>query len=589
MATALVLSPVSFSQESTASVSYEEPETDTVIDEARVETEAIRPQTVEINECTHEPHLNKTAESFPPDADMESDIDEIVAPVDESPLLERYAGIENLGNTCYAAASLQMLASLQSFVESVRAFAVTQQSESTLRKGFLDVMDRLEKGTTVQIDDFKAIVDEQSPLFVGYDQQDAHEFITTLLDLIDLDCKKKAEETSETTDQEAEPSHMGDQEPEHDATPTPSTPDERQEAAAALSDLSDGSASKRPRTGELDLDRMQEAPCYACPSHLVPSPFSALDNDGIGQLIYGTTVATRSLDLNTEPAHNSTIEVCTPPRCKLVGGRMNTEGIQWQPLQPKLPESDMAVDTPNRVQHRAAPPDNSFDALHNEDDATQVGGEATKSPVDTSFLLTCRVQMICDSCKYARSHEETYSHLSLEIGSDSGSVEEGLRRFFAPEKLECKCEKCFAESATRTLTVMDLPRCLLLHFKRFIVDISDDYTSISYRKNRSNVAFDDMLSFEENSLLNEYLDGSFDASSATQRAGRRYSLMSVINHIGSTASCGHYTADCKRLDQQNGDIAWYRFNDEHVQSVSATTAIEDSQRTAYLVAYELDC
>jgi ubiquitin C-terminal hydrolase len=46
-------------------------------------------------------------------------------------------------------------------------------------------MGALQSGQTVRPDAFKKAVDERSPLFIGFRQQDAHEFPTTLLDLLD--------------------------------------------------------------------------------------------------------------------------------------------------------------------------------------------------------------------------------------------------------------------------------------------------------------------------------------------------------------------------------------------------------------------
>ena len=123
---------------------------------------------------------------------------------------------------------------------------------------------------------------------------------------------------------------------------------------------------------------------------------------------------------------------------------------------------------------------------------------------------------------------ETYRHLSIDIGDDKDTnglsiqssissisqsqyertVQEGLRKFFKNEKLECKCEKCFGESATLAKEIVRLPKVLLLHFKRFIVDISPDYTSISYRKNRSAVEFSETLDMDEedeSGALGEFL------------------------------------------------------------------------------------
>ena len=85
---------------------------------------------------------------------------------------------------------------------------------------------------------------------------------------------------------------------------------------------------------------------------------------------------------------------------------------------------------------------------------------------------------------------------------------------------------------------------------------------------------------------------------------RRYKLRSVVNHIGSSASCGHYTADAYRLYDDEIPSAetigvtkvsgrrkrdWTRFNDSFVSRISTDDAMGDSSRkTAYMIMYEIE-
>lgn len=217
---------------------------------------------------------------------------------------------------------------------------------------------------------------------------------------------------------------------------------------------------------------------------------------------------------------------------------------------------------------------------------------AVVSPVNSHFKTCVRVRLTCDSCKFTRTHNETYLHLSLEIGPNSGSVEDGLRRFFSPETRDIKCEKCFCETASQSMEIVKLPRALLVHFKRFIVDVSPDYTSITYRKNQSPVAFGDCLTLldEDAGVLSEFL--APDCETPVMKPFQQpqgYSIRSVVNHIGSSASCGHYTADAYRMvDGDDKKREWMRFNDSFVSNISTKQALEESLQTAYMVAYELE-
>jgi uncharacterized UBP type Zn finger protein len=71
---------------------------------------------------------------------------------------------------------------------------------------------------------------------------------------------------------------------------------------------------------------------------------------------------------------------------------------------------------------------------------------------------------LCDATWEFRSKEELYRHLSLDVAGTSaededatiaGSIQTSLERFFQPEELEIKCEKCeTGDRATQTLRIM---------------------------------------------------------------------------------------------------------------------------------------
>jgi ubiquitin C-terminal hydrolase len=138
----------------------------------------------------------------------------------------------------------------------------------------------------------------------------------------------------------------------------------------------------------------------------------------------------------------------------------------------------------------------------------------------------------------------------------------------------------------QTTEITRLPKAILLHLKRFIVDVSPDYTSISYRKDQSEVSFDATLDFDVEGVLHEFL-----APDVSLPPGDTYAIRTVVNHIGSSASCGHYTADANRKygnTNNNNNREWTRFNDSYVSKISSKNAIQDSCQTAYMIMYEVD-
>ncbi|KAL3944063.1 MAG: hypothetical protein SGBAC_001846 [Bacillariaceae sp.] len=441
----------------------------------------------------------------------------------------QYGGLDNLGNTCYLNSALQMIASLDHFVETIRD-TKPEVDESQLRNLLLDVVQRLGRGETVRPSDFKHELDIRSPLFVGFRQEDSHEFLTTILDLLDEDYKKTQVQPMDDENDSTTPTNA--KMPAHeDSNEEPDSPTKKQKVEEETDLLS------LPASGSfIDLQ------------------FSDIEN-----LLHGTSSSDNMSTPTQEAAERP------EPRCKLVGGRMDTAGL---PLT-RYEDHSLANETANAVKTMAA-----------ENESTQ---SEKLNPIQDYMTTEVRVCLTCQSCKYRRSHTETFFHLSLELGPDCSSVDEGLRKFFAPERREIKCEKCFYETAMQTTEITRLPRAILLHLKRFIVDVSPDYTSISYRKDQSAVSFEDSLDFDTEGVLHEFL--APDAS--LPPGGDTYAIRSVVNHIGSSASCGHYRADAHRVFS-GGKREWSRFNDSYVSKVSADNAIKDSSQTAYMIMYEVD-
>lgn len=490
-----------------------------------------------------------------------------------------HGGLSNLGNTCYMASALQMMASLEPFVESIQTSepANLEEDDTKLRKAFLDLLSRLGSGETIRPDDFKDAVDERSSLFLGYRQQDSHEFLTTLLDLLDEDYLPKKEQ------EEERPSTVADIAMESTCPADVIIHEEEEEQDDSILETS----PKKARTEEYAEDTPKEEP--VAPTCLrTRQSFSELDVDDIGQLLHGAPPCHENLVF---PAHPDSPSQQIAPRYKLAGGRMNTTDVVLIPYELNA-----------ELAGAAAPMDEETgDCTSVRSISSSDSEPAVISPVDDYLKTFVRVRLTCDSCKYTRTHTETFLHLSLEIGPNSGSVDEGLRRFFAPEQREIKCEKCFCETATQNMEITKLPRALLLHFKRFIVDVSPDYTSVTYRKNQSAVIFYQSLSLNEDTgVLTEFLapdcENPDGARSAYQQElpPQSYSIRSVVHHIGSSASCGHYTADAYRRVKDDDDAEeldhreWMRFNDSYVTTVTPKEAVQESFRTAYMILYELE-
>jgi hypothetical protein len=251
--------------------------------------------------------------------------------------------------------------------------------------------------------------------------------------------------------------------------------------------------------------------------------------------------------------------------------------------------------------------------------------ESSTSIVDSYFTTEIRNHLTCDSCKFTRSQIETFRCLSLELADNESpsekslsslkfnqTLQDSLRKFLAPEKREIKCEKCFFDWETKTTEITKLPNALILHLKRFIVDMSPDYMTITCKKNHTPVEFSQSLSlnpWDEDGVLAEYLasdakipmphvindnllhnkESQMLCDEAT--LDRKYCLRSIVHHLGSSGEYGHYTATVNRttvVNSNDSSRSWLYCNDNHLSEMRENQVLNaSSQTTAYLFLYEL--
>lgn len=193
----------------------------------------------------------------------------------------------------------------------------------------------------------------------------------------------------------------------------------------------------------------------------------------------------------------------------------------------------------------------------------------------------------------------------------------GLTHFFQPDIREIKCEKCEEGThAMQTLRVLNRPKALLLHLKRFIFvekrieqpntenespnspSAKNNFGTVEYvfQKNKEPVRLSEELTL----AAFEAPDKNDDSTSATLKT-RQYHLKSIVHHIGSRASSGHYTADvvrrleldvAKAIDAEAKDAVdgWVTFDDgsSYVTSLEKILGSKNKQTTAYMLLYCLD-
>lgn len=517
-----------------------------------------------------------------------------------------HKGIHNLGNTCYLASALQMLLSVEGFVKDIIKSYLDQKgsNECRLRDAlaifFISSLEQDTNSNSNHLDPsaLKKVVDDITNLFAGYFQQDAHEFLSTILDVLHDEIAVKEDEKDNNRDDDEAICHTNNE--LRDCSMHSLRTTEGDEFTSEHDFVLVNVCEKRLDALESDTKKARLSRPHSPALSKTPS-FSELNFDGINSLLHGTMRNTRSQFFTHAPNSD---------HLKLIGGHLATESSTMQMIQndASCESSSLLDDKTSKSQYHQS--------------------LCTDNPVDNYFAMEVQTHLTCDSCSHRSSHLEVYRHLSIEVGNneddpiDENSVMESLRSFFAPEKRNLKCEKCFSDTATQTTEIMKLPRALILHLKRFIVDVSPNYASISYKKNMASIDFPEKLDLKQgqhNSILADFLaaDVSYpemeyiipekdDSEQSDERNDNngfvkvpkgQYHLRSIVNHIGSSANCGHYTADALRLypssqskDGESSTIRkWTRFNDDFVSLVDHHQAMEsNAQKSAYMILYAFE-
>jgi Ubiquitin carboxyl-terminal hydrolase len=171
---------------------------------------------------------------------------------------------------------------------------------------------------------------------------------------------------------------------------------------------------------------------------------------------------------------------------------------------------------------------------------------------------------------------------SLEADSKRiDTIEDLLNVFTSTETLKdedkINCTSCNQKNCSKKHnTIVQLPKLLVLHIKRF--KYTKDFRVI---KSKQLVTFEEELDMHkylsEPNILREVKDeDSHSKTMAKIKKPTRYTLRSVVNHIGSLQA-GHYYAYAR------DDDAWHEYNDTHVTKIDIRDVVSTS---AYILFYE---
>jgi len=173
-----------------------------------------------------------------------------------------------------------------------------------------------------------------------------------------------------------------------------------------------------------------------------------------------------------------------------------------------------------------------------------------------------RSTVTCLSCRHESVTFQHFQDLPLDI-SRVNSLNEALLGYFSKEDLEDKCYKCESckkkVAATKKFSLERTPAALCIQLKRF--------NGCGHKLGKN-------IQISEDLNLQKFLSKSGDYNQSC-----KYRLVSMVMHLGGSASGGHYTAIGYA---PNGNF--YSFDDSYVRQIANEQVLRSN---AYILFYEV--
>ncbi|KAF0698647.1 Aste57867_10741 [Aphanomyces stellatus] len=188
--------------------------------------------------------------------------------------------------------------------------------------------------------------------------------------------------------------------------------------------------------------------------------------------------------------------------------------------------------------------------------------------IDTHFRGSMHYVTTCSTCCARSTRSSSYYEISLNIKGHP-SVHDSFQSYLSPELLygdnQYFCDACASkQDATRQIEIEEstLPPTLMLHLMRFVYDVK------TYTKKKVQDAIEIPLTLNTRDLVKQ-----------AKQANAQYRLVGVLNHRGSTASAGHYTANIFNPTSNQ----WFAFDDTNVEEMQPSAF--GASKEAYMLIY----
>lgn len=187
-------------------------------------------------------------------------------------------------------------------------------------------------------------------------------------------------------------------------------------------------------------------------------------------------------------------------------------------------------------------------------------------PVEAHITFQMLSTRTCTKCASQSMTRQDFTNLSLDLVKE-GSINQCLELWLQETTNEFKCE-CGAQASTQKWSFLTLPNVLILQLQRF------KYTS-----------FYELKKLKTPITISPELEVNAEACALTETS-TRYSLVSVISHLGCYADCGHYICEGSYSLKDEDTDCWMKYNDDEVVKTSREAVCKKRKQSAYLLFYE---
>ena len=176
------------------------------------------------------------------------------------------------------------------------------------------------------------------------------------------------------------------------------------------------------------------------------------------------------------------------------------------------------------------------------------------TPFNQIFGGYMRQVITCQQCNYVSTKFQNFMDVQVPI---LPTIENALENVFNDEHLmDYKCDKCQEKvSARKEYKIERPPQVLCIQLKRFNATGSKNGRPVTLARKLN---------------ISNHVRGATHIE---------YKLVSMINHLGPSSNCGHYTSIA---EGENG--TFYKFDDAFISPISIHDALNTS---AYVIFYEM--